>query len=184
MSGALAQRYHIWDNRAEQRLEKTGWKWIRTVGPPVRRTGTTASIYIYIYNIVYIYIPGWAGFPAGLRWSFFPLSSRFSLSSFFIKIFILHSPRVLSKYIYSWGTRPSDGLPHLSYSLSTRFLKPLFSHVPAVVPLCKCATHSLPFQCLRSLLPLGSVGKMDNFLVFWAPVDLPEEIIIDFGYLS
>ena len=35
--------------------------------------------------------------PAGLRWSFFPLSSRRSLSSFFIKIFILHSPRVFSK---------------------------------------------------------------------------------------
>ena len=35
------------------------------------------------------------------------------------------------------------------------FLKPLFSPVvPAVLPLCKCATHSLPFQWLRSLLPL------------------------------
>ena len=33
--------------------------------------------------------------------SFFPLSSRHSLSSFFIKLFILHSPRVFSKYIFA-----------------------------------------------------------------------------------
>ena len=26
MSGALAQRYHDWDNRAKQRLEKNGLK--------------------------------------------------------------------------------------------------------------------------------------------------------------
>ena len=35
------------------------------------------------------------------------------------------------------------------------FLKPLFSPVvSAVVPLCKWATYSLPFQCLKILLPL------------------------------
>ena len=58
--------------------------------------------------------------------------------------------------------KPSHGLPHLSFScsLSTRFLKPLLSPVvPAVVPLCKRATHSLPFQCLRSLLPSVSFSS-------------------------
>ena len=107
------------------------------------------------------------------------------LLSQFSKAFLNGNKNRQILFSTSCGTRPSDGLPHLSSSLSTRFLKPLFSPVvPDVVPLCKCATHSLPFQCLRSLLPLGSVGKMDNFLAFWAPVELPEEIIIDFGYLS
>ena len=59
-------------------------------------------------------------------------------------------------FMTSCGTRALHGLPHLSYSLSTRFLNPLFSPVvPAVVPLCKCTTYSLPFQWL-SLLPLVS----------------------------
>ena len=55
----------------------------------------------------------------------------------------------------SCGTRASHGLPHILIHFQLAFLKPLFSPVvPAVEPLCKCATHSLLFQSLRSLLPL------------------------------
>ena len=46
-------------------------------------------------------------------------------------------------------------LPHLSYSLQTHFSQAFVSRVvPAMVPLCNFATHSLPFQWLRSLFPL------------------------------
>ena len=47
------------------------------------------------------------------------------------------------------------GLPNISYPLSTGFLKafPVSPVVPAVVPVCKCLIHSLPFYWLRSLLP-------------------------------
>ena len=45
MNGTLAQRYHGWDNRAKQRLEKSGLKVNKKVGQPVRSTNTTASLY-------------------------------------------------------------------------------------------------------------------------------------------
>ena len=50
------------------------------------------------------------------------------------------------------------GCPTFRIHFQPAFLKPLFSPVvPAMVPLCKCATHSLPFQWLRSLLLLDFI---------------------------
>ena len=101
---------------------------------------------------------------ARLPFLHFHIISFLPLDIIIIIIIIIIITIIIIIIITSCGTRPWDGLPHLSYSLSTRFLEPLFSPVvPAVVPLCKCATHSLPFQCLRSLLPLGSVRKNGQF---------------------
>ena len=70
--------------------------------------------------------------------------------SFFFFVF---SPMRLLVHISttSCDTHALHGLPNISYSLWTGFLKafPVHLVVQAVVPVCKCVTYSLPFNWLR-----------------------------------
>ena len=65
-------------------------------------------------------------------------------------------------FIEQWLWRPCFAriAPPFLFTFNLLFSKPLFSAVvPAMVLLCKCVTHSLPFHCLRSLLTLVFINS-------------------------